>query len=313
MSFVNLKSIVKHVHDTELESHMEAEKRLEELYEKDRRYLLEIFSSVDFCTDLLKKDGEYRIPRKDGEFIEWLIENYTNPDMRKIRNRQYGDANIEYLYKVITGLLQILKDLEIDEKILEAQINIIMIKTNYPLIVRLYNINIKFMQMWNNLLHYCYNPTFHMTLEQRSDYLDWMDSSTEILKRTMQNEFGRLAKENENDIKNNCMKLSVEDLNYSDRTHRIIDALYKNSEYVELRQRLRELNEKEQPRAKDEKEKLKIAKRLKMILNEVSKEYPIEIEKLTILEKMMYVSESGFVITHKSGDDGWYLVPHDEY
>ena len=88
MSFVNLKFIVKHVHDTELENHMESEKRLEELYEKDRRYLLEIFSSVDFCTDLLKKDGEYRIPCKDGEFIEWLIENYTNPDMRKIRGSE---------------------------------------------------------------------------------------------------------------------------------------------------------------------------------------------------------------------------------
>ena len=313
MSCVNLKSIIKHVHDSELEMHQDAEARLEELYEKDRRYLLEIFSSVDFCVDLLKEDGEYHIPRKDGEFIEWLIEEFSSPDMKKIRNGQYEEADIAYLYKVITGLLQILEDLDIEPIKIEAQKEIIMLKTNYPLIVRLWNIRGKFAQMWTNLMFYSYAPTFHMTMEQRTEYLDWMDDATEKLQHDMQNEFGRLWEETESTIKSNCIKLTKEDMELSERTKYIIEQLHNNSEYLELRQRLHELEEKKQPLVKYEKEKRKISKRIHEILNVVAKGYPLDVEKLSLLEKIMYAAEEGFVLTHKGGEEEWYLVPYDEY
>lgn len=313
MSFVNLKSIVRHVHDSELETHKDAESRLEELYEKDRRYLLEIFASVDFCADLLKEEGEYRIPRKDGEFIEWLIAEFSSPDMKKIRNGRYEEADIEYLYRVITGLLQLLEDSDIDPMKFEAQIQIIMLKTNYPLIVRLYNIRGKFSQMWTNLMYYSYAPTFHMTMEQRTDYLEWMDEATEKLQLDMQNEFGRLWEETEKEIKNSCIKLTKEDMELSERTKLIIEQLHNDSEYLELRRRLNELEEKQQPLVKYEKEKRKIGKRIHEILNNVAKGYPVDAEKLSLLEKIMYATEEGFVLTHKSGEDEWYLVPHNEY
>lgn len=313
MSFVNLKSIVKHVHDSELELHSNAESRLEELYEKDRRYLLEIFAAVDFCADLLKEDGEYRIPRKDGEFIEWLIEEFSSTDMKKIRNGRYEEADIGYLYEVITGLLQILEDLDIDPIKIEAQKEIIMLKTEYPLIVRLWNIRGKFAQMWTNLMYYSYSPTFHMTMEQRVNYLEWMDSATENLQHNMQNEFGRLWEETETAIKSSCIKLTKEDMELSERTKFIIEALHNNSEYLELRQRLYELEEKKQPLIKYEKERAKIAKRIKEILNMVAKGYPLDVEKLSLLEKIMYAADEGFVLTHKGGEDEWYLVPYDEY
>ena len=68
--FVNLRQIVKCLHEGDIESHSNPEERLKKLYDTDNEHLLEILNAVHFYPELLKEDGEYRIPREDGELIE---------------------------------------------------------------------------------------------------------------------------------------------------------------------------------------------------------------------------------------------------
>ena len=69
---------------------------------------------------------------------------------------------------------------------------------------------------------------------------------------------------------------------------------------------MRLVEEKKQPLVKYEKEKRKISKRIHEILNVVAKGYPLDVEKLSLLEKIMYAAEEGFVLTHKGGEEEWY-------
>ena len=52
---------------------------------------------------------------------------------------------------------------------------------------------------------------------------------------------------------------------------------------------------------------------MKKILNDVAKDYPLNLEQVTMLEKLMYTTDEGFIMTHQSGDDGWYVIPKTDY
>lgn len=314
MQYVNLKSIVKHVYAEEIENDLVSpEGREDDLYEKNRKYLLEIFDSLDFYHELLKKDREYRIPRPDGPFIEWLLREYTSPQMKLVRNGKYHEVEPEYLYEIIKGLEKLLKDLDVEEIKVQAQMDLIMKKTEYPLIVRLHNIRFQLAGALNNMWHYTYNPAFHLSMEERCEYLDWAHERAEAFQNEIVEKFSGLWKDVKNDIKENALKISNADIGFSPRTLAIIEELNNNQEYLKLREELNNLEEKKQPLIKYKKKQAKIAGRMKEILNEIAKEYPIDLEQVTTLEKLMYATEEGFVMTHKSGDDGWYVIPKTEY
>lgn len=314
MQYVNLKKIVRYVYEEEIENDpISPEERLDSLYEKSRRYLLEIFNAVDFCHELLKKDGEYQLPKKDGEFIEWLLKEFTSQQMKLVRNGKYHEVNPEYLHKIIVGFKKMLENMEIEDIKIEAQMEIMMKKTEYPLIVRLHNIRYQMEMTLNNLMHYTYNPTFHMNMDQRCEYLDWVYDEAELFQKTVGNEFFKLWKATEKDIKENAMTLCSSDIEYSPRTIAIIEELHNNAEYLELKEKLEKLEKKKQPLIKYEKARCKIVSKMKKILNDVAKEHPIDLEQVTMLEKLMYTSENGFVLTHRGGEDNWYVIQNSEY
>ena len=95
--YVNLRKIVKYLHEEEIESHSNPEERLKKLYDTDNEHLLEILNAVHFYPELLKKDGEYNIPKEDGELIEWILKKYTSPDMKLIRKGEFAKVKRGYL------------------------------------------------------------------------------------------------------------------------------------------------------------------------------------------------------------------------
>ncbi len=314
MQYVNFKSIVKNVYEEEIENdQISPAERGEDIYEKNRKYLLEMFDALDFCHELLKKDREYAIPKPDGEFIEWLLREYTTRQMKLIRNGKYQEVEPEYLYKIIQGLEKLLKDLEIDDNTFQAQMEIIMLKTEYPLIVRLHNIRVQMLDTLNNLWNYTYIPTFHLSMGERCKYLDWVQERTKICKEEIIKEFSGIWEKKQTDIKENALKISISDIGYSPRTLAIIEELNNNQEYLNLREELHNLEEKKQPLIKYKKKQAKIVEKMKKILNDVAKDYPLNLEQVTMLEKLMYTTDEGFIMTRQSGDDGWYVIPKTDY
>lgn len=314
MEYVNLKKIVKYVYEEEIENDPVCPKeRLESLYEKSRRYLLEIFNALDFCHELLKNDGEYQIPKQNGEFIEWLLQEFKSEQMRLVRNGKYHEVEPEYLYKIIMGFNKMLENMKVEEVKIQAQMEIMMRKTEYPFIVRLHNIRYQLERILINLMHYTYNPIFHMTVEKRCEYLDFVYDKAKLFQKEVGGEFCELQKREEKYIKENALKISDEDIGYSPRTFAIIEQLHSIPEYIELREDLEKLENKKQPLNKYEKKRSKIVNRMREILKDIAKEYPTDLKQMTKLEKLMYNTDEGFVLTHKSGEEGWYVIPNDQY
>lgn len=314
MQYVNLKSIIRNVYKEEIENDsVSSETRLEDLYEKSRKYLLEIFDALDFYHELLKKDREYRIPKPDAEFIGWLLMEYKSQQMKLIRNGKYQEVEPGYLYAIIINLEKMLTDLEVDDIRFQAQMELIMRKTEYPLIVRLHNIRCEMLGSLNNLWHYTYNPVFHLSMDERCEYLGWVLERAEAFQKEVIDRFSVIWNKKEQEIKENALILSNADMRFSSRTHAIIEKLNNNQEFLKLREELKGLEETRQPLIKYKKKRTVIVGKMKEILNEVSKEYPIDIEQLTMLEKLMYTVEDGFVMTHKGGEDEWYVTTKSEY
>ena len=313
MQFVNLKKIIQYVHEAELDSKNYLEDRFATFYENDRRHLNEILDAVGFVTDLIKdENGEYQIPKDDGELFEWMIKETTSKQMKLIRNGNFYNAGPEYLYKIITGLKKVLIDAGKDEVVV-AQMDIIMERTEYNFIVRLSNIRAEMESMLNNFHNFAYNPTFHVPYAERCEYLDEVIETIKNVKRELDTAFMDKKRYHENNACENVVKLSQSDLKFSDRSLSIMEELHSNSKYMELRNQLDTLESKKQPLLSYEKKRSKIIKEITEILNVTSKDYPINIDEITILERLMYTTEDGFCITHKSGDDGWYVRNLENY
>ena len=50
--YVNLRKIVKYLHEEDIESHSNPEERLKKLYDTDNEHLLEILNAVHFYPEL---------------------------------------------------------------------------------------------------------------------------------------------------------------------------------------------------------------------------------------------------------------------
>lgn len=313
MNYVNLKSIVSYIYEDDITSHPSPEERLEILYEKCRQYLLEIFNALDFLPDLIKIDGEYRIPNTDGPFIEWLINDFTSPKMKLVRKGQYYEAGPEYLYKFFIGLGNILIHLDVEEVKIQAQMEIMQKRTDYFLMVRLHNIRTQMMEIMNNLFQYVHIPIFNLEYDEKCKFLDTVTEGIQEFNRTTGKEFLQLIQQKEEEIKKTAYKISAEDFNFSNRTKEIYKQLNENEEYKRLMEQLENLENYKGFLKTYDKEKRKITNRIQEIFNKIIQNYPIEINNITEIEKIMYSMSGPFRLTHKGGEEGWYVIESDGY
>lgn len=308
--YVNLRKIVKYLHEEDIESHSNPEERLKKLYDTDNEHLLEILNAVHFYPELLKKDGEYNIPKEDEELIEWILKKYTSPDMKLIRKGEFAKADIGVVYKLLDGLNKILQHLEVDEETIMAQQQIMNQKTNYHITVRMWNMQYNFMRLMHDITYYMQMPTFNLTYDNKVEYLDRAMEITEEYVKTVRQAFTDIWKERARYVKQNAIPITLEEMQFSERSIDIINILYKNDEYVKIKERLKKLKGDKGFIKKYEKEKSRLESRLIEIFREEVKQFPIDVDKMTKIEKIMCLSDGAFQV-HYDGTEKQAYVTFD--
>lgn len=307
MKYLNLKQIVRQTHEAELDMNY-TEDRFKKLYDNDNARLLEVLSALNFCVDLIKEDGEYHIPQEDGEFIQWILEHYTDADMKLIRKGEYIKADLQYVFFIITGLDNMMKHLEVDEDIHDLQMEYIHKKTDYYVQVRIWNTQVELYRMFNDVANYMKQPTFNLTYENRIEYLDTVNDLTEAYVRSVREAFSDVWKRRKAEVRSHSFPITLEELAFSERSIQISNELSENEEYVSLRRELREMKRNKGFLNKYEKERDKKEKRLLEIFREVASKYPIEVDKMTKIERIMCLAESTFLTQYDSETKEWTIT-----
>ena len=62
-----------------------------------------------------------------------------------------------------------------------------------------------------------------------------------------------------------------------------------------------------------EKQKLRINKKIIEIFHSITDTIPLDVEKMTKIEKIMCLCDGSMVIQHEGGTDDWYVVFDDPY
>lgn len=306
--YVNLRQIVKYIHENDIENHPSPEDRLKKLYDTDNEHLLEVLNAVNFCVDLLKEDGEYRIPGEDGELIEWILQDYTSPEMKHIRKGEFGQVDIEYTYRLLDGLDKMLRHLGVDAETIMAQQQVMNTKTGFHISVRMWNIQYELMRMLHDMTAYMKMPTFNLTYNNRVDYLDQAMDITEEYVKEVREAFTKIWKERKAYVEAHSIPITLEEMEFSRRSIEIINVLHENEEYMTIRRQLSEMKTDKGFLKKYVKERRKKEKRLVEIFREESSKFPIDVQSMTKIEKIMCLAEGSFSIHYEGGAQQAYVT-----
>lgn len=306
--YVNLRQIVKYIHERDIENHPSPEDRLKKLYDTDNEHILEVLNAVNFDVELLKEEGEYRIPREDGKLIEWILQDYTSPQMKHIRKGEFGQAGIEYTYRLLDGLDKMLRHLGFDAETIMAQQQIMNIKTDYHISVRMWNIQYALMRMLHDMTAYMKMPTFNLTYSNRVDYLDQAMAITEGYVSEVREAFTKIWKERKEYVEAHAIPITLEEMEFSGRSIEIINLLHENEEYMTIRKQLSEMKTDKGFLKKYEKERRNKEKRLVEIFREESSKFPIDVQSMTKIEKIMCLADGAFSIHYESGAKQAYVT-----
>lgn len=154
---------------------------------------------------------------------------------------------------------------------------------------------------------------FNLDFEEKCTYLDAVSNKLQLFDKEIQGDFSKLINSIEKDIRENSLKLTNDDIQISNRTRKIHEILEENQEFVQLRKELDELNISTGFLKKTEKKKREIVARMSEIKNNVAKNIPLKVNDLTMLEKLLYTTDTPISLTHKGGEDGWYVGEVDPY
>ncbi len=285
-----------------------AEDRFKKLYDIDNEHLLEILGAINFCVDLLKRDGEYQIPREDKEHVEWILKEYTSTQMKHTRKGEFGEVKIEYMYRLLDGFDKMLQHLGVDAETINAQQQIMNMRTDYHISVRMWNIQCELMRMCHDVNAYMKVPTFNLTYDNKIDYLEQAMNITEKYADSIRQAFTKILEKRKAEIKENSIPITFDEMGFSGRSIKIIEVLHENEEYMKIKEELEELKKEKGFLKKYEKERCKKEERLMEIFREESSKFPVEIQNMTKIEKIMCLSEGAFSIYYESNEQQAYVV-----
>ena len=206
MRYINLKAVVRQTHDAELGSlkNDDFTERFKKLYDHDSEHLREVLIAVSFYPELLKENGEYKIPIEDGEFIQWILENYTSEDMKHIRKGEFSRVDINFMFTLVSGLDTLLKHLDVDKDIRDSSHLMVNQKTKYDEKVRLFNIQAEYMRLIHDIVGIFEIPTFQLTYEDRMVILEEIDALTKKYVHEARKTYSDVMKKREEIIKRNA-------------------------------------------------------------------------------------------------------------
>ena len=164
--------------------------------------------------------------------------------------------------------------------------------------------------MLNNTLGIITSPAFRFTYEDRMDCLDAIADLTKRYSTEVCEICSKIKDRREEIIKKNSFPITHEEFNFSQRFYAIQERLRGNEEFCGLQDDINKLKHNNDFIKKNEKKRIKYQKRIQEIINEVSSEYPIDINKLTKIEKLMLLSDTPFVV-HFSNGEGYIEFTDD--
>lgn len=325
---VNLETIVYCVYESEIEEQPDErtrESKKKSCYESTREQLNQIFRVLDFDANLIKDSnqgfadkGSYIIPYEDGPFIEWLISKLGTEDGKALKAGNFSKCDHEVTRKLIDGLVTILKHLEVEVAIIELQKDLMEQKT-------MVYMSYECKQMWQKLYDSFYAVANLMEIgqsfipyeKQREFWIQWREDFFSFL-RGKESEYLSLERIYKEDILKDAPRLTMKEVEFSQRSHEIIERLEENEEYVSLRLEYENLflpskKKTAQQLKNDEKRKKQIIKRQYEILDSITSKLPMEVEKLTPIEKYMCVCNHHFSLHYVKEENSMALIVDDKY
>ena len=298
MKYINLKQIVRQTHEKELDklSQDDYTDRFKKLYDHDSEHLREVLTAVNFFPDLLKENGEYKIPIEDGEFIQWILDNYTSDDMKHIRKGEYHRVDINFMFTLVNGLDTLLKHLDVEQEIRDVSHILVNQKTKYDEKVRLFNIQAEYMRLLHDITMLFEVPTFDLTYDDRMECLAQIDTLTEKYTDDARKIYSDVVKKREEIIRKNSYPITLEEIAFSDRKIQINNELYANEEFCMLQSELNEMKRNKGFLKHYEKERILRERRITEIFKEIASKYPIDVDNMTKLERIMVLAEDSFRI-----------------
>lgn len=184
---------------------------------------------LDFCVDLIKDKkqgftgkGMYIFPKEDGCFIEWLISEENQENCRVLKTGDFSKCEKPFLRKVIDGLIDILRHLEIPDEIIKMQQDIMEQKTMVYISYEAY-------KMWNRLHRSMYSianfmevaPSF-MPYEDEKEY--WIKFSEDLDSFLNKKEAEYMEQERafRSEILADAPRLTKEEMEFSMRSYDIM-------------------------------------------------------------------------------------------
>ena len=104
-------------------------------YENARVHLNKVFDVIGFNVELLKKEGGfankgiYQIPREDVEFVEWMIKTRNDKFFKVLKAGTFEECDQKAIMCIIEQLELIMRHMNVDDNIIEAQKKIMEQKT----------------------------------------------------------------------------------------------------------------------------------------------------------------------------------------
>ncbi len=303
MGTINLMQIVKVIYEEDLEKYSgdDYKEELKKKFDYCSICLREVLDAVYFSVELLKVNGEYRIPREDGEFIQWIIENYKDDNMKLVRKGEFIKADVQFMFILMKGLDELLKHIDIDEDTRMASRIVLRQRTKYDENIRFYNIQAEFYKMLYNTNALFSTPNFRLTYEDKMECLDAIAELTNEYTSGANKICSDIINKRKELIEKNSYPLSAEEVAFSQRFMDIQDELHQNEEFCRLQEELNELKKNKGFLKQYEKEKKKKIKRVQEIINEVSSKYPVKIEEMTKIERIMALTDTPFSIHFSDG------------
>lgn len=316
MKYINLSQIVKQTHEVELERYITNKDdagyhaKFKEMYDRDNSRLKEVMLSVNFYPELLKEGGEYKFPREDGEFIQWILENYTSEDMKYLRKGNFDRVDIGFLFKIISGFDKILKHLNVDENVREVTHQLVNRVTRYNERVLMFNIQVEQMKLIRDMSEVFTIPAFGLNYNDKMECLEKINALTGKYTADAVKIYTDIIKRRVDECKKNSYPITAEEMAFSERRNHINEELRANEEFRSLQEQLNELKHNNKFNVQNEKERIKIVKRISEIKLDILKHHPLdntEIEKMTKLEKIMLLTDEPLRIFNDSETGKWYV------
>ncbi len=327
MKTVNLEKIVLYHFESEIELEPEEtrENKKKSCYENVRTQLIQMLSNLDFSVELLKDDesgyankGSFVIPMEDGEFIEWIIDEFGGEFGKKIKASDFGNCDREKLKKLIEGLLLMLKHLGVDEDIIQLQRDIMEQKTMIYISYECKEMWQRMYQGFEAVTHFMEIGTSFLAYEEQKNFWScWKDDFRKFMNEK-EHEYMEAERAAKARILDKAPRFSMQDVELSERSRIVIEKLQENNEYVALRQEYENLFLPPKKRTASgtkatKKRKRQIIKRQYEIFDEITKQLPINVDEMSPLERYMCVCDGMFRLFYIQEEKQFALIIPDKY